>query len=195
MKQLFFVLLVFSAVAASAQPSFQDSIAISRASLNKTNMYVLGAWAGANILQGTISASNTTGSDHFFHQMNAYWNIANLAIATVGLLSIKKQMTGPHTPERNIKEQHLLEKIIVFNGGLDLAYLATGLYLKERGNRLNKDQLKGYGTSLLVQGGFLLIFDIIQYTGHRRNGKLLEKNMANWQFGPTNTGLGLSYRF
>ena len=195
MKQLFFVLLVFSAMAASAQHSFQDSIAISRASLNKTNMCVLGAWAGANILQGTISASNTTGSDHFFHQMNAYWNIANLAIATMGLLSIKKQMAGPHSLERNIKEQHQLEKIIVFNGGLDLAYLATGLYLKERGNRLSKDQLKGYGTSLLVQGGFLLLFDIIQYTGHRRNGKLLEKNMANWQFGATQSGLGLSYRF
>jgi hypothetical protein len=195
MKQLFFVLLVFSAVTASAQPLFQDSIAISRANLNKTNMYVLGAWAGANILQGTISASNTTGSDHFFHQMNAYWNIANLAIATVGLLSIKKQMTGPHSLERNVKEQYQLEKIIVFNGGLDLAYLATGLYLKERGSRLNKDQLNGYGTSLLVQGSFLLLFDIIQYTGHRRNGKLLEKNMANWQFGATGTGLGLAYRF
>jgi hypothetical protein len=195
MKQLFFVLLVFSAVAVSAQPLLQDSIAISRANLNKTNMYILGAWAGANILQGTISASNTTGSDHFFHQMNAYWNIANLAIATMGLLSIKKQMKGPHTFGRNINEQHQLEKIIVFNGGLDLAYLATGLYLKERGNRLNKDQLKGYGTSLLVQGGFLLLFDIIQYTGHRRNGKLLEQNMANWQFGATSTGLGLSYRF
>ena len=195
MKQLLFILLVFSVVAASAQPGFQDSIATSRAGLNKRNMYVLGAWAGANILQGTISASNTTGTDHFFHQMNAYWNIANLAIATVGLLSIKKQMTGPHSFERNMREQHQLEKIIVFNGGLDLAYLATGLYLKERGDRLNKDQLKCYGTSLLLQGGFLLIFDIIQYTGHRRNGKLLEKNMANWQFGATSTGLGLSYRF
>lgn len=195
MKQLFFVLLVFSAVAARAQPLFQDSIAAGRARLNKTNMYILGAWAGANILQGTISASNTTGTDHFFHQMNAYWNIANLAIATVGLLSIRKQMAGPHSFERNMREQHQMEKIIVFNGGLDLAYLVTGLYLKERGNRLNKDQLKGYGTSLLVQGGFLLLFDIVQYTGHRRNGKLLEKSMANWQFGATGAGLGLSYRF
>jgi hypothetical protein len=195
MKQLIFVLLAFSAVAASAQPLSPDSIAISRANLNKKNMYILGAWAGTNILQGTISASNTTGSNHFFHQMNAYWNIANLAIATAGLLSIKKQMKGPHTFGRNNKEQHQMEKIIVFNGGLDLAYLATGLYLKERGNRLNKDQLKGYGASLLVQGGFLLLFDIIQYTGHRRNGKLLEKNMANWQFGAAGAGLGLSYRF
>lgn len=195
MKQLFFVLLVFSVVSATAQSSFQDSIAVSRASLTKRNMYILGAWAGANILQGTISASNTTGTEHYFHQMNAYWNIANLAIAGMGLLSIRKQMAGPHTFERNMKEQHQLEKIIVFNGGLDLAYLATGLYLRERGNRLNKDQTTGYGNSLLLQGSFLLIFDIIQYTGHRRNGKLLEESMANWQIGTTPNGVGLSYRF
>ncbi|MES2328596.1 MAG: hypothetical protein V4539_03270 [Bacteroidota bacterium] len=195
MKQLFCVLLVFSAVSASAQSSVQDSIAVSSASLNKKNMYILGAWAGANILQGTISASNTKGTEHYFHQMNAYWNIANIAIAGMGLLSIRKQLTGPHSFERNMKEQHQLEKIIVFNGGLDLAYLATGLYLRERGNRLNKDQTTGYGNSLLLQGGFLLIFDIIQYTGHRRNGKLLEESMANWQIGTTQNGVGLSYRF
>jgi hypothetical protein len=94
MKQLLFVLLVFSAVSASAQPSLQDSIARSRANLNKRNMYVLGAWAGANILQGTISASNTQGSDHYFHQMNAYWNIANLAIATMGTV-IRKKTNAP----------------------------------------------------------------------------------------------------
>ncbi len=159
-------------------------------------MYILGAWAGANIIQGTISASNTQGADHYFHQMNAYWNIANLAIATMGLLSVRKQLL--HTPDfkQNMQEQHQLEKLIVFNGGLDLAYLATGLYLKERGNRLNKDQLIGYGNSLLLQGGFLLVFDIIQYTGHRRNGKLLEESMAtNWQLGTTPNGVGLAYHF
>lgn len=195
MKALFFVLLVFSAVCVSAQLSFQDSIAIRRASLTKRNMYLLGAWAGANILHGSISASNTTGTEHYFNQMNAYWNIANIAIAGMGLLSIRKQLAGPHTLERNMKEQHQLEKIIVFNGGLDLAYLATGFYLKERGNRLNKEQSVGYGNSLLLQGSFLLVFDIIQYVGHRRNGKLLENTLANWQFGTTPNGVGLSYRF
>jgi hypothetical protein len=195
MKQLLLVLLLFSALSAAAQPTVSDSIAMSRAKLSKRNMYVLGAWAGANIIQGTISASHTQGTVHYFHQMNAYWNIANLAIATMGLLSVRKQLAHIPDYKRNMQQQHELEKLIVFNGGLDLAYLATGLYLKERGNRLNKDQLVGYGNSLLLQGGFLLVFDIIQYTGHRRNGKLLEESMANWQVGATPDGMGLVYRF
>ncbi len=175
MKQLLFVLIVFSAVSGSAQQSFQDSVAIKRARLHKTNMYLLAGWAGGNMLSGTISASNTHGSDHYFYQMNAYWNITNFVIAGFGLHAVKKQLAGEHTFERNMLEQHKLEKIFVFNGGLDLAYIMTGFYLKEHGSRLNDDRSEGYGRSLVLQGGFLLVFDIIQYAGHRRIGKLLDK--------------------
>ena len=126
--------------------------------------------------------------------MNAYWNTFNLAIAGLGLLTAKKQLTGEHTLARNMKEQHQTEKILLLNAGLDVAYIMTGLYLKERGNRLNRDQPAGYGNSLLLQGGFLLVFDIIQYAENRRIGKVLEKN-TGWQLGTTPNGVGLAYRF
>jgi hypothetical protein len=195
MKKILFVFMLVCSLKVWAQPGFQDSVANARVKLQTNNMWVLGAWAGANIIQGSISASNTTGSDHYFHQMNVYWNIANLAVAGLGMLAAKKQLAAEHTFAGNLKEQHKIESLLLLNMGLDVGYITTGLYLKERGNRLNLNQPSGYGSSLLLQGGFLLIFDIIQYAGHRRNGKLLEKKLSDWQLGPAGNGLGLTYRF
>lgn len=178
-----------------AQQNFHDSLALERIQLHKNNMLILGAWAGANIIQGSISAGNAKGSDHYFHQMNAYWNTVNLAIAGLGVLSAKKQAVKKYTAAENIFEQQKIEKVLLLNTGLDAAYIMTGFYLKERGNRLNSDQSVGYGNSLLLQGGFLLVFDIIQYFQHRRNSKLLEQVLRNWQLGTTQNGIGLTYQF
>ncbi|MFZ6025727.1 MAG: DUF6992 family protein [Bacteroidota bacterium] len=180
---------------AYAQINEQDSIAGERIKLVQNNMYVLGAWAGANIIQGTISASNTNGSEHFLHQMNVYWNTVNLAIAGAGLLGIRKQMKQHHSLGSNLRAQHKIEKILLLNTGLDLAYIATGFYLKERGTRLNNDRNKGYGNSLLLQGGFLLVFDLIQYGQHRRNTKWLEQQQGKLELGLGGNGLALHYRF
>ena len=189
---LFSFLIPFAGM---SQQSFQDSLALERAKLQRNNMYVLGSWAGANIIQGTISAGNGVGSDHYFHQMNAYWNIANCGLAIWGLLQSNRLTKGEHTLQRNTREQHTTEKILLLNSGLDAGYIMTGFYLKERGQRLNSDLSTGYGNSLVLQGSFLLVFDLIQYFENRRIGKALEKNMAGWQMAPTENGVGLSYRF
>lgn len=198
MTLLRLVLLIpafFSAFMALSQVNEQDSIAHQRIKLVQNNMYVLGAWASANIIQGAISASNTQGSEKAFHQMNAYWNTVNFAIAGVGLWGIRKQLNKPFGLTSNLKEQQKLEKILLLNSGLDLAYITTGLYLKERGTRLNKPRTEGFGNSLILQGAFLLVFDLIQYGQHHKNTKWLENKMEHLQMGVSANGLGLSYRF
>ncbi|MBI2284992.1 MAG: hypothetical protein HYU71_14855 [Bacteroidetes bacterium] len=202
MKRIILLLLSLSGLTASAQSplqdsvvTFQDSVAIERSKLLKNNMWVLGAWAGANIVQGSISAGNALGSDQYFHRMNVYWNTVNLAIAGIGMLAAKKQLAGEHNFNRNQREQQALEKLLLLNTGLDMAYMATGLYLKERGARTSSDQATGYGNSLLLQGGFLLVFDLIQYFENRRISKTLDKNSGRWELGNTPNGMGLAYRF
>ena len=91
--------------------------------------------------------------------------------------------------------QQGLQKLLLLNTGLDAAYIMTGMYLKEKGLRQNSDQSTGFGNSLLLQGGFLLAFDLIQYFQHRRNSKALEQNRAGWELGTTANGVGLAYRF
>jgi hypothetical protein len=195
LKKLLFLSFLFYSVKSMAQPGLQDSIARERTNLNKTHLFILGAWASANIIQGSISASNLTGKDHYFHQMNVYWNTVNFALSGIGLLMVKKQLTRHFSLADNIREQEKVEKLLLLNTGLDAAYIMTGAYLKERGTQLNNEKTEGYGNSLIFQGAFLLVFDIIQYTAHRRNGKFIEKNLGNWLVGPTSEGLGLSYRF
>ena len=96
-----------------AQVSVPDSVVNRRNSLNETNMTVLLAWAGANIVQGSISAGNLQGSSHYFQQMNAYFNIVNLAVAGYGLYEVRKQMKKKVTLYENLKEQQKVESFLL----------------------------------------------------------------------------------
>ena len=169
-----------------------DSIAVDRYHQNKTNMTILAAWAGVNIIQGSISATNATGSGPHFFRMNAYWNLVNLGIASIGLIQLRKEMNRKYSLTQNHLAQQKLEKILLLNSGLDLAYIATGLFLKENGNRTGNLRNTGFGNSLLLQGAFLLVFDLVQYGNHRRNGKLLETQLSKLQIQAGPNGIGLS---
>ena len=72
-----------------------DSISKRRNQLNKTNMTILAAWAGVNIIQSSISAGNATGTDKAFFKMNAYWNTVNLALARIVCTNISTKVTRP----------------------------------------------------------------------------------------------------
>lgn len=172
---------------------WSDSIATDRYNQNKTNMTILAAWAGVNIIQGSISATNAMGSGPHFFRMNAYWNLVNLGIASVGLFQLRKEMNKSYTFTQNQLAQQKLEKILLLNTGLDLAYIATGFLLKENGTRTGNLRNTGFGNSLLLQGAFLLVFDLVQYGNHRRNGKLLETQLSKLQIqaGPNCMGLSL----
>ena len=171
--------------------SIPDSVVFRRNMLNKTNMTILLAWSGANIVQGSISAGNLQGSPHYFHQMNAYFNVVNLAISGWGLFELRKQMNKKVSLYQNLRQQQKIESLLLLNSGLDLTYITTGLYLRERGNNKLNDQTKGYGGSLMLQGSFLLVFDLIQYFQHRQNGQLLNKYLGNLQIATTSNGVGL----
>lgn len=171
--------------------SIPDSVAIRRNVLNKTNMTILLAWSAANIVQGSISAGNLVGSAHYFHQMNAYFNIINIAVAGYRLFEARRQMNKKLSLYQNLRQQQKVESLLLLNSGLDLAYITTGMYLRERGTNHLNDQAKGYGGSLMLQGGFLLVFDLIQYIQHRQNGNLLYKYLGNLQVASTPNGVGL----
>lgn len=187
------VLCVKTAKTQSIPQAIGDSIAKDRTLKLQTNMKVLAAWAGVNIIQGNISATNAIGSDKHFFRTNAYWNIINLGIAGYGLWyagqSAKKNYAGPE----NMLEQQKIEKILLKHAALNTVLVGTGLIMKERGARLNKEKSTGIGNSLLVQGSFSVIFDLIQYLNHRKNGQILRKEQGNWQLTSSLNGIGLSY--
>ena len=199
--QRIFILIICLLLSGSAlsQQSFNDSIAISRNSITEKAMITLGSWAAVNIASGFIIAGQTQGESKYFWQMNAYWNLINGGLAIMGYINVRKAMARKYGFAENESAQLSMEKLYAFNFGLDLAYIAAGFYLRERGvNNMNlksKEQFTGYGKSIIVQGGFLLIMDGIVLSLHHKNSIRLNKKLKGLELGAGPNGLGLSYSF
>lgn len=165
-----------------------------RLDLNRKGMVVLGSWAGVNMITNGILLSNSSGSDKYFHQMNVYWNVMNGALAGLGVLGAKKKQENL-SAFQSLEEQSKTEKTFLINTGLDAAYVMTGVYLLEKSKNSvdNKDTLKGYGQSVIFQGGFLLLFDGIMYGVHRshlKKGRVIFENITF-----TGNQVGFVWRF
>jgi len=132
-----------------------------RLDYNKQGMLILGSWAVLNLLLGSIASFRTRGQSQAFHQMNAYWNVVNLGIAVFGFWQAS-QVAVLNFWEVLVAQQEI-EKILLANAALDFGYIALGLYLIERGRRTEKDKWLGFGKSIVLQGAFLLLFDVILY--------------------------------
>jgi hypothetical protein len=172
MKKIIVIILLGFGFKAAAQDSLQ-TLNFNRNHIKNTGMQVLGSWAVANIVVGGIGWASAHGTTKYFYQMDALWNLANLGAALAGYVNTQKDKDEQYTPEESLKEQRKLEKIFLINGGLDLAYIGTGFYVKHRGNVNNSDQSRGYGSAIILQGAFLLLFDATMYTSERYTGNKL----------------------
>lgn len=166
-----------------------------RLQVNKTGMLVLGSWAVGNIGINAFLTRNASGSDGHFYRMNIYWNVVNLALAIPGLRhSIITDPASLNLAE-SVSEYHRMGKILLLNAGLDVAYITGGFLMKEMAKtRPGKfDILDGYGRSLVLQGGFLLAFDLILYTALQSKGAQLDKILETVQMGPGSIGLTFAF--
>jgi hypothetical protein len=192
------VVLVFS-LNLQAQLTFNDSLALSRNSLTKNAMIVLGGWAAANIATGFIVASQTSGETKYVWQMNALWNLVNGGLAVMGFLNARKAMARKYDYSDNVAAQVGMEKLYALNLGLDFAYIAGGFFLREKGtnetNLKSKDQLNGYGTSIIIQGAFLLLYDATILSLHHKNSVKLTKKIKSIELNAGSNGIGLIYKF
>ena len=173
---LFLILLFLPLFAIFSQSNPFDQIKEfqkERNNINETAMLVLGSWAAGNILAGTYGNFKAKGEAKYFHQFNAMWNVVNLGIAAFGYFSAVNSDPSSMTNLEIIKEFNSFQNFLLLNAGLDAAYIATGLYLKERAkNSSNYNRLRGYGNSLLLQGGFLLAFDVALFFIHQNNASI-----------------------
>jgi hypothetical protein len=183
----------------SAQTNFNDSLAKARNKIAQKAMISLGTWALANIGSGFILAQSQTGEAKYFWSMNAYWNFINLGLATVGYLSALKASRRSFGFADNFEAQQGLEKLYIFNMGLDLTYIAGGFYLRERsatqGSAQDRDKFLGYGNSIILQGAFLLAMDIVVYCFHHANTKVMNRKLQRLELSAGPGQLSISYRF
>ncbi|MGM0545839.1 MAG: DUF6992 family protein [Bacteroidota bacterium] len=145
-----------------------------RISLNTNGMYVLSGWALSNIAIGSVGYFNSSGRTKYLHQMNVGWNIVNLAIAGGALYQYANADPTAFSLTQSLAESKSIENILLLNMGLNVGYIATGGFLWERGLRKTNNRLIGYGQSLIIQGGFLLLFDSTLYVLNRTNNRTLD---------------------
>jgi hypothetical protein len=177
MKYTLVLLLLLININCRAQDSLQ-TLNFNRNHIKNTGMQILGSWAAANIVVGGIGWASTSGTTKYFHQMNGIWNVANLGVALLGYTATIKDKNHVYTPQESLEEQHKLEKLFLINGALDFVYIGTGLYLKHRGDSNNSNQNRGYGSAIILQGAFLLLFDATMYTSERKAGNKLRRFLA-----------------
>lgn len=159
----------------SAQDITVEDLDQRRNRINAAGMLTLGSWALANIGANTALYFSTDEDIRYFYQMNVLWNFINLGVAGLGYNGSVRAVPSSDLFEA-VDAQYSLEKILLLNAGLDAAYIMTGLFLLEYGRSFPGRQamFRGYGQSLLVQGGFLLLFDLLMYGIQRGSRKLLE---------------------
>ncbi len=177
-RPLIIVLLLLATISAvSAQDAALREYNIRRDRVTAVAMGVLGSWSVANMAVGTVLSLTTDDPQRAaFHQMNAGWNIVNAALAIPGFLGARQNLADPPalTLSESLAEQNRLEDTLLFNAGIDFAYIAAGFYLVERSRRgEDAARLTGFGRSLMLQGGFLLGFDLTVYLLQRQTGRAL----------------------
>jgi hypothetical protein len=146
---------------------------------------------------GSAFATKTTNTEmRYFHQMNVLWNGINLGFAALGYWGAGLEKIKNPTLSAVLKHQGGSEKTYMLNIGLDVAYVAGGLYMTERSkSRLNPAKLKGYGNDVMVQGSFLFLFDIANYMIHHHHGKQLDRLIDKVQLRGGPGAMSLAYRF
>ncbi len=155
-----------------------DLILEARELLLSRGLSVLAAWAVLNVvLSGYCAWRAPRHLESFhFHGMNLGWGLVNAGLAGWGLWQLH---TGPSPGLRLgdlFREQLLNENLFLFNTGLDVAYIMTGFYLRALAGQPARSQparLAGFGRSLWVQGGFLLVFDAVMWALVHGQGQAL----------------------
>jgi len=111
--------------------------------LQSKRMVILGIWL-LEIWLGWDRGKSAPWEKPSFHQMNLYWNSVNLVDSWIRRIAANKETPNWFFGSRWMA-QHGIEKVLLFNGALDLAYIAGGLLHEERGFRNGNELLIGFG--------------------------------------------------
>ncbi len=199
MKQYFIIFGIWCWISA---PLFGQSLNLTafnteRLSRTEQSMKVLGAWATLNIAGGAIGLARTSGEQRAFHQMNLGWGLVNLGLAASGWWTATHSDPASFNLYQTTLEHHRLQKILLLNTGLDLAYIAGGFWMIEKSKSVQQhpERWKGFGKSVVLQGAFLFAFDLGASIFHQRLERLLPPFFENATLGFNGQEMGLLLNF
>lgn len=126
----------------------------------------LSVWSLLNLFAGSITVALTRAGSFWsaFGGMNAVWGLVNLIIAGLSLYGVRKKILSGLCNER--EERSRLLRLLKVNAFLDVGYVAVGIGMVLWGKT---PLVQGFGWGIVLQGGFLMLFDAWHY---RRGGSV-----------------------
>ncbi len=190
----FFILIV--SIAHGQNIADNTSFCEQSMKINNGGMMVLGGWAVANMAAGAYGWSAFEGQKKYFYQMNLFWNVVNATIAGIALSNNLGYDCSSVSYDSYLNSHLSTEKTLLINSALDVGYIGTGFLLKYFSTKASQrnDLLKGYGNSLILQGGFLLAFDLVLYALLRNERMSFDANISA-SFSPMQPAFHFVYRF
>ncbi len=119
------------------------------------------SWSGFSIASGGWLLKN---QDPFWRGIGLHfviWGVVDAGIGLVGLINMSRK----RTPASNIENQAVAEeraklhRLLWINAGLDILYILGGGWLFFR-KGAEDENWRGQGIGVIIQGGFLFLFDL-----------------------------------
>lgn len=162
-----------------------DRDAIEAYQLQRRRMaWSLGGWAAANAVVGGVGWAAADAPEwQAFHATNLLWATVNVPFALM-----MRPGAAPEDEVALLRARESQRLVLWVNAGLDVAYIATGLCVHEVG-RSRDGRLSGVGSAFVVQGAWLLAFDIV---GAVRAGSAAGELWDGLRIAPTANGVAAS---
>ncbi len=133
---------------------------------------ILGWWCFLNAAVGLPVLFFTEGFWWYFMLMNLSWAAINFAIVLRMFEHTVMRRFAKGNVYKRFEVQRHVEKMLLFNVGLDVAYIFSGLYLMTLAKvpGISHPELwAGFGWSVLIQGAYLLLNDNVFHWMHLVN--------------------------
>jgi len=196
-------LLAWGACIVVAQPADETltvrQLSQLRVDAERAHLWRVAAWGGLNVAGGLLLVGASDRDERearwSFGAMSAGWGLVNVGIAAAGLWGGPGEPTG--TLATALDDERFLHDVLLLNLGLNVAYSAVGTTMLAAGYRdvSNADRWRGFGTSLIVQGGGLLVLDGVAFFASRARLADLIGVAGDLSARALPTGLALTLRF
>lgn len=141
--------------------AFLRELNTERIHMNWVALGVLTGWSALNIALGGLGwALADDPTWRAFHQMNLLYNLPLLATEVVGAVVLSKQDPEKLDLYETLRRGGILGRALALGIGLNVAAIFTGAWQWERGLRTDSPKHVGWGRSYILQGIFLLGYDI-----------------------------------
>ncbi len=120
-------------------------------------------WGSLSIIAGVTLFLLGNGFWKGFGIQCFVWGFIDLIIAVFGMINAIRKRKVTYTEEKLLEESKRLRGILLINVALDILYVSIGLILTII-IKSGASGWHGHGEGIILQGGFLFLFDMIHVT-------------------------------